>query len=119
MSNQEGEAARNNRTFRRRLGDVILRETQDAQEGCAHIYIDPDGREARAVVNLNTATGVLTISFAHIRGAELSALATRLWGEGAWCWQRIAWSPRGEVMTPLDRELAAFEVNQWIQGSVI
>lgn len=87
----DGEA-RNGRTFRSRIGSVIIRV---AGEFCNDLYIDPSGDVALAVASLNTKTGAMTISLADpIEGVSCRALMQKLYGPEAGGHDGIAGTPR-------------------------
>lgn len=90
------EAALNARTFVRREGDVIVRRAEVAGDFCNHLYADPAGVPARAVVCLNTAHKSVTVSIADPDKETVSCrdLVQRLWGPEAGGHKGIGGGPR-------------------------
>lgn len=97
------EAALNAQSFVRREGNVIVRK---ADVFTNHLYTTPDGYVAKAVVARNLKTGGITVSLADpIPGVSCRAILQSLWTESGGH-DGIAGSPRGQVMTDDDLELA-------------
>lgn len=89
----EAMATLNKASFLRRDGDVIVR-VSDAF--CNHLYIDPAGSRARAVVRYNPTSGSVSISIADPEpGVSCCVIAQTLWGLEAGGHEGIAGSPRG------------------------
>jgi len=90
------EAALNARTFVRRDGDVIVRRAKVVGDFCNHLYVDPDGSPARAVVSLNTAFRSVTVSLADPDKETVSCrdLVQTLWGPEAGGHKGIGGGPR-------------------------
>lgn len=90
------EAALNARTFVRRDGDVLVRRAEVGGDFCNHLYTDPSGVAARAVVCLNTAFKAVTVSIADPEREEVSCrdLVQRLWGPEAGGHKGIGGGPR-------------------------
>jgi hypothetical protein len=77
-------------------GDVLLRA---APAFTNHLYQDPDGRVARAVVAFHQVHGALTVSLADPEpGVSCRQLVQELWGPLAGGHDGIAGSPRGARM---------------------
>ena len=100
-----GEAL-NASSFVRTLGGVLLRS---AEAFTNHLYTDPSGEVALAVVAYNPKTGSVTVSFEAGAASPVSAreFVQRLWGELAGGHHGIAGSPRETPMTFADAEAAA------------
>ena len=90
------EAALNARTFVRREGDVIVRRAEVGGDFCNHLYTDPSGVPARAVVCLNTAFKAVTVSIADPEREAVSCrdLVQGLWGPEAGGHKGIGGGPR-------------------------
>lgn len=90
------EAALNARTFVRREGSVLVRTAATAGDFCNHLYVDPEGSAARAVVCLNTATNTVTVSIADPDKEAVSCrdLVQNLWGPEAGGHKGIGGGPR-------------------------
>lgn len=90
------EAALNARTFVRRDGDVLVRRAEVGGDFCNHLYTDPSGVAARAVVCLNTAFRSVTVSIADPERETVSCrdLVQGLWGPEAGGHKGIGGGPR-------------------------
>jgi len=90
------EAALNARTFLRREGDVLVRTAATAGDFCNHLYTDPSGAAARAVVCLNTAFRAVTVSIADPDRETVSCreLVQDLWGPESGGHKGIGGGPR-------------------------
>lgn len=90
------EAALNQRTFLHREGSVIVRRAHVASDFCSHLYTDPAGIAARAVVCLNTAFRSVTVSLADPDQETVSCrdLVQELWGPEAGGHKGIGGGPR-------------------------
>lgn len=87
----------NNRTYGSRNGEVISRTTMGPF--CNHLYVDPAGRPAKAIVAWNYTNGSITLSLADpIPGVSCCEIVQALWGKEAGGHAGIAGSPRGQVM---------------------
>lgn len=101
------EAALNARTFVGSRSGVIVRRATVARDFCNHLYVTPQGRQGRAVVAYNTATGAVTVSLADpILGVSARDIVQGLWGATAGGHAGIAGSPRGVDVGPEGFDLA-------------
>lgn len=90
----------NYRSFVQSEGGVIVR-VYDAFTN--HLYEDPQGDIAKAVVAFNTSTGGITVSLADpIEGVSSMDIVQRLWGSEAGGHAGIAGSPRAKRMELAD-----------------
>lgn len=90
------EAALNKASLRRRIGKVLFREHAGFTN---HLYADPGGDPAEAVVAYNPETGGITLSFAEARPQDNACKELqRKFGALAGGHKGIAGSPRGKRM---------------------
>jgi hypothetical protein len=93
------EQALNTRTFSRREGDILVRIAEVNRDFCNHLYVDPSGQPAKAVVGYNRESGSVTISLADpIPNVSCRAILQTLWGPEAGGHDGIAGSPREKNM---------------------
>jgi len=106
------EAALNTRTFVRREGDVLVRTAATAGDFCNHLYTDPTGVSARAVVCLNTAFRAVTVSLADPDNEAVSCrdLVQDLWGPEAGGHKGIGGGPREVAFDETHLEAAVAEM---------
>jgi hypothetical protein len=106
------EAALNSRTFVRREGDVIVRTAATVGDFCNHLYTDPSGAPARAVVCLNTASRTVTVSLADPDKETVSCrdFVQNLWGPEAGGHKGIAGGPRGVPLDESHRDAAVWDM---------
>ena len=104
------EAALNARTFVRRDGDVIVRRAEVGGDFCNHLYVDPTGASARAVVCLNTAFKSVTVSLADPDKETVSCrdLVQGLWGPEAGGHKGIGGGPREVAFDETHLEAALY-----------
>jgi hypothetical protein len=104
------EAALNARTFVRRDGDVIVRRAEVGGDFCNHLYTDPTGASARAVVCLNTAFKSVTVSLADPDKETVSCrdLVQGLWGPEAGGHRGIGGGPREVAFDETHLEAALY-----------
>lgn len=92
------EEALNERTFVGRSGDVIVR-VAGSREFCNHLYADPSGVPAKAVVSMSRSSGAVTVSLASsVPGVSCRDIVQKLWGPEAGGHEGIAGSPREQYM---------------------
>jgi hypothetical protein len=104
---REDERALNERTFVRREGDVLVRSPASFRDFCNHLYTDPSGVPARAVVSYNRDVGSVTISLADpVSGVSCRTIVQDLWGPEAGGHMGIAGSPRERNVGEEGREAA-------------
>lgn len=106
------EFALNAKTFIRRDGDVIVRTAATAGDFCNHLYTDPTGVSARAVVCLNTAFRSVTVSIADPDKETVSCreLVQDLWGPEAGGHKGIGGGPREVAFDETHLEAAVAEM---------
>jgi hypothetical protein len=104
------EAALNARTFVRRDGDVLVRRAEVGGDFCNHLYVDPTGASARAVVCLNTAYRSVTVSLADPDKETVSCreLVQGLWGPEAGGHKGIGGGPREVAFDETHLEAAVY-----------
>jgi hypothetical protein len=100
------EAALNARTFVRVEGGVVVRIASGRSDFCNQLYCSPDSdHPERAVVSMNTETGVLTVSLADpTPGVSCRAIVQGLFGPEAGGKDGIAGGARGKVYNEADME---------------
>ncbi|MFA5029801.1 MAG: hypothetical protein WC518_03640 [Patescibacteria group bacterium] len=97
---RSAEVALNAQSFVEAGGGVAVRV---ADTFVSHLYVDPEGDLAKAVVAFNTVTGAVTVSIADpIPGVSAREIVQGLWGEAAGGHAGIAGSPRGQRMMLAD-----------------
>lgn len=92
----------NEDSFIDKIGDVIVRVHSDFVN---HLYITPNGEEAKAIVAFKPPVGTISVSFADpIPDLSCREIVQELWGEEAGGHDGIAGSPRGKRMKFRDFE---------------
>jgi len=94
------ETELNKRTFVSNMNNVIMRKNTSEREFSNHLYTDPSGKSALAVVAYNIVTQSITISLANpIKGINCKDIVQKFWGSEAGGKDVIAGSPRTEKMS--------------------
>lgn len=95
----------NGASFKGMIGEVIVRTSESFVN---HLYTTPEGKVAKAVANLNTNTGAITISLSDpTPGVSCVEIVQSIWGKEAGGHAGIAGTPRSMRLTQRQLHLAA------------